>query len=442
MERAFKGTLTTFDRALVKKTFEEYLLPFCGGGTIIQRCKRVWSKYQPLEGTFQALYQVDFADPKKGHHFNRQLYMIIPGESRMAPGMPEKGEPEEGASSGGCDLPVSYLYLQPLKMLIEVFPTDMRLPQLRTLVDPTTILPYLQAYSDLNKMDIPRITVLKYKPEKRCVIRYDLSGHVDKSRSIRKLSLIGKTFCDDRGRETFQIMRFLRRSGLPVPEPFSYIPELKLLLSEALQGRELESLVEEPDFPVYVKGAAKTVAELHTVTVDPKIVETVSLEEEADSFARLVERFQQECPPLKKKITRLASTIFRKLKNCRGEPLTFVHGELDPSQLIVHDSKIWVVDFDFSKVSHPATDVGRFLAYLNRLSLKLYGDPGRLGRMEKLFLEEYLSRYPCDVRTLILIWQAIECLKISFIHFRSQKSAWKFRLSGMWEIAEKVLSSV
>jgi tRNA A-37 threonylcarbamoyl transferase component Bud32 len=442
MESAINGTPAIFNEALMKRTFEECLLPFCGGSTVIQRCRRLWSKYQPLEGTLQAVYQVDFVDPKKSQHFSRRLYLVIPGESRMAPGMPEKGEPEEGESSGESNLPVSYLYLPPLNMLIQVFPTDMRLPQLRTLVNPKVIVLYLQAYIGLNKTEIPRITVLKYKPEKRCVIRYDLSGHVEKPPSIREYSLIGKTFGNDRGREIFHVMRFLKRSGLPVPEPFSYIPELKLLLIEALCGRELGSFVREPSFPVYVQEAARAVAELHRVTVDPKIVETVSLEEEADSFTSLVERFQLECPPLKKKIDSLASTILRKLKDCSSEHLTFVHGELDPSQLMVSDSKIWFVDFDLFKISHPATDIGRFLAYLNRLSLKLYGDPTRLGTIGNLFLEEYLSLCPDDLRTQILICQAMECVKISFIQFRRQASDWKFRLASMWETAEKALSSV
>jgi len=468
MERD-KGTPKIFDEALMKRTFEEYLLPFCSARTVIRGCRRSWSKYQPLKGTLQAVYQVDFADPKKGQHFSpfsdhswgesdgsQQLYLVIPGESRMVAGMPEKGELDEGESSSilsiaSCkypiysDLQVSYLYIRPLKLLIQVFPTDMKLPHLRTLVNPTAILPYLQAYTDLNKMEIRRITVLRYKPEKRCVIRYDLARYAEKPTSIREYSAIGKTFYDDRGRGIFRIMQFLRRSGLSVPEPLSYIPELKLLLTEYLHGRMLESLVAEPNFPVYIKGAARAVARLHRVPVDRKFVEIVSLEGEAERFADRLERFQQEYPLVKKKkIEYLVSTILRKLKNCGGKHLTFVHGEFDPGQLIVSDSKIWFVDFDLFKISHPAQDVGRFLAYLNRLSLRLYGNPDRLGTMEKLFLEEYLSLYhgDDDLQRQILIWQAMESIKISIIQSRRRKSDWEFLLSSMLEMAEKVLSSV
>ena len=443
MEMAIQGTPAIFDEALMKKTFEEHLLPLCHGSTLIQRCKSIWSKYQPLEGTLQAMYQVDFTHPKRSQHFSRRLYLIIPGESRLAPGMAEKGELEEEKSSGGSDLPVSYLYLPSLKMLIQVFPKDMRLPQLRTLANPAAMVPYLQPHMGPNKLVIPRITLLKYKPEKRCVMRYELSDDDEKSSTTREYpSLIGKTFSNDRGREIFEVMRFLRRFGLPVPEPFSYIPELKLVLMEALCGRELGSLVTKANFPVYVKEAARVVAELHSVTIDRKAVKTVSLQKEATSFARLVERFKQECPGLREELDCRASTIFLKLKNCRCDRLTFVHGQLDPSQLIVSEGKISFVDLDLFKISHPATDIGRFLAYLNRLSLKLYGDPSRLAGTGELFLEKYLSLCAYDLRTVIPIWQALECLKISFIQFRRRRSGWESRFTSMWEMTERLLSSV
>jgi len=432
---------TIFDEALMKTVFEDSILPFCRGPRVIHTCRLLWSKYESQEGSSRAVYQVEFADPENGRHFRRQLYLVIPGGSRLTPGMPEKGELAEGESAEENDLRISYLYLPHLKMLIQVFPTDTKLPQLPVLVNPKAIAPYLQTYTNLKEPEVPRVTVLKYKPEKRCVVRYDFSDHGEQSSSM-----IGKTNYNSRGRDVFHIMQFLRRSGLPVPAPLSYIAELKLLLIEALHGRELGSFVTEPDFPVHIKGAASAVAGLHMIPLDRTIVQaasldTVSLDEEADSFGRHVERFQRECPELKQ-IDRLASAIVRKLKHCGGEHLTFIHGELDPSQLFVSDSRIWVLDFDRFKVSHPAIDIGHFLAYLNRVSLKVYGDPHRLDAIGTLFLDVYLSQCRDNLQTPILLCQAMEFVKMSFLQFRRQNTDWKFRVASLWEMAEKTLSSV
>lgn len=430
-----------FDQALMKTVFEDSILPFCRGRRVIHTCRLLWSKYESQEGSSRALYQVEFADTENGRHFRQQLYLVIPGESRLTPGMPDKGESAEGESAEENDLRISYLYLPHLKMLIQAFPTDTKLPQLPVIVNPKAIAPYLQTYGNRKEPEVPRLTVLKYKPEKRCVVRYDFSDHGEQSSSM-----IGKTNYNSRGRDVFHIMQFLRRSGLPVPAPLAYIADLKLLLIETLQGRELGSFVTEPDFPAHIKGAAAAVAGLHMIPLDSTIVQTasldrVSLDEEADGFARHVERFQRECPELKQ-IDGLSSTIRRKLKRCGGERLTFVHGELDPSQLFVSDSKIWVLDFDRFKISHPAIDIGHFLAYLNRVSLKVYGDPNRLDAMGKLFLDLYLSQCRDDLQTPVLLCQAMEFVKMSFLQFRRRNADWKFRVLSLWELAEKTLSSV
>jgi aminoglycoside phosphotransferase (APT) family kinase protein len=433
---------TIFDEALMRRVFEDSILPLCRGRRVIlHTCRLLWSKYESQEGSSRAVYHVEFADQENGRHFKRQLYLVIPGESRLTPGMPEIGELPEGESAEENDLRISYLYLPHLKILIQVFPTDTKLPQLPVIVNPKAIAPYLQTYMNLKEPEVPRVTVLKYKPEKRCVVRYDFSDHGERSSSM-----IGKTHYNSRGRDVFHIMQFLRRSGLPVPAPLAYIADLKLLLIEALQGRELGSFVTEPDFPEHIKGAAAAVAGLHMIPLDRAIVQTaslhrVSLNEEADSFGRHVERFQLECPELKQ-IDSLASAILRKLKLCEGECLTFVHGELDPSQLFVSDSKIWVLDFDRFKISRPAIDIGHFLAYLNRVSLKIYGDPHRLDAMGTLFLDLYLSQYREDIRTPILLCKAMEFVKMSFLQFRRQNVDWKFRVASLWEMAEKTLSSV
>jgi Phosphotransferase enzyme family len=432
---------TIFDEALMRRVFEDSILPLCRGRRVLHTCRLLWSKYESEGGSSRALYHVEFADPENGRHFRRQLYLVIPGGSRLTPGMPDKVELAEGESAEGNDLRLSYLYLPHLKMLIQVFPTDTKLPQLPVIVNPKSIAPYLQTYANRKKPEVPGVTVLKYKPEKRCVVRYDFSDHGEQSSSM-----IGKTNYNSRGRDVFHIMQFLRESGLPVPAPLAYIADLKLLLIEALQGRELGSFVTEPDFPEYIKGAAAAVAGLHMIPLDRTIVQTasldrVSLDEEADSFGRHVERFQRECPELKQ-IDALASAILRKLKLCGGERLTFVHGELDPSQLFVSDTKIWVLDFDRFKISHPAIDIGHFLAYLNRVSLKIYGDPHRLDAMGKLFLDVYLSQRRDDLQLQILLCQAMEFIKMSFLQFRRQNTDWKFRVTSLWEMAEKTLASV
>jgi tRNA A-37 threonylcarbamoyl transferase component Bud32 len=428
------------DEALMQRTFEEHLLPFYGGGAVIRRCRRRWAKSRPLKGVFQAVYQDDVADAAGGTGATQKLFLMIPGESRLSPEMPAAAQPEDEETGGDAGPRLSYLYLPQMQLLIQVFPTDLRLPQLRTLVSPTAMTPYLQAHAGLNGAGAPEVRVLKYKPDKRCVIRYDFARKGEAG--ARGYSVIGKTFHNGTGKEVFNHMRLLRRSGVPVPEPLAYVPELKLVLTEALHGKELGALVNEPEFPAYVREAARAVAGLHSIPVDLEIVKTVTLAERAAKFGRLAARFQSSCPERSRQIEAIAAGIQRRIETRCDERLTFVHGELDHRQLIVCDGQMWFVDFDVFKASHPAMDVGRFLAHLCRLSLKIHGDPRRLNAAAEAFLEAYLSCYPDDIRTEIKIAQAIELVRIAGRKHRRQKSYWESDLASVLDVAEQVLSTV
>jgi tRNA A-37 threonylcarbamoyl transferase component Bud32 len=440
------GTAVLLDEALMQRTFEEHLLPFYGGNAVIQKCRRRWSKARPLKGTFQAVYQVDVADAGGSAATSQKLFLMVPGESRLSPEMPAVGQPEEEELAcdrgplGDTGLRLSYLYLPQMQLLIQVFPTDLRLPQLRTLVSPAAVTPYLQAHAGLNGAGAPAVRVLKYKPDKRCVIRYDYTRNGD--RAPTDYSVIGKTFHNSKGKDVFAHMKLLQRSGVPVPEPLAYIPELKLVLTEALHGRELGAFAEAPDFPAYAREAARAVAGLHSIPVDLEIVKTVTLAERTAKFGRLAARFQKNCPAHGEQIEAIASTIQRQIETRCDDRLTFVHGELDHRQLIVCDGKMWFVDFDVFKASHPAMDVGRFLAHLSRLSLKIYGDPGRLSAAAEVFLEEYLCCYPDDIRTEIKIGQAIELVRIAGRKHRRQKLESESDLAAILDVTEKVLSTL
>jgi tRNA A-37 threonylcarbamoyl transferase component Bud32 len=443
---AVSGSPVLFDEVLMQRTFEEHLLPFYGESAVIRKCRRRWAKARPLKGTFQAVYQVDVTDAGGSAPASQKLFLMIPGESRLSPEMPAVGQPGEEEPLGDTGLRLSYLYLPQMQLLIQVFPTDLRMPQLRTLVDPAAVAPYLQAHAGLNGAGAPAVRVLKYKPDKRCVIRYDFSRNGHRLAADRPpssdYSVIGKTFHNSKGKDVFRHMQLLRRSGVPVPEPLAYIPELKLVLTEALHGRELGAFVDEPDFLAHVRQAARAVAGLHSIPVDLEIVKTVTLAERAAKFGRLAARFQKTCPSRSGQIEAIASTIRRQIETRCDDRLTFVHGELDHRQLIVCDGKMWFVDFDVFKASHPAMDVGRFLAHLSRLSLKIYDDPSRLSAAGEAFLEEYLCCYPDDIRREIKIGQAIELVRIGGRKHRRQKSEWESDLARILDVTEKVLSTL
>ncbi len=437
------------DQDLMTKILKQYLLPFCCGNWIIQKCSCTWTKYDISER--KAIYYVDFDEVDTSQHFTEIIYLISPGQKLMTPDMPKTGEIK--LCLADSRLKMSYKYIVSLDLLIQVFPTDITLPQLRFLFDPKKMLPYLQAHTALNNLAIDKITTLKYKPEKRCVIKYDIYGKPPQFKNETiianyngtvspaiKESFVGKTYDKDQGDNVYRKMRFLLKAGISVPKPISYIPELKLIIMETLPGRELKSFVNTSNFPLLIGNAARSIAGLHRLPVDQGMAEVVSMEVKRCKFSLEVEWFNNENPSLAKRVVKLSQNIIRELENFDSKTNTYIHGEFDLSQLLVSHNKIWFVDFDKLCISHQATDVGRFLAYLSRLSLRQNGNPCQLAREEEIFLEAYLSLCPDVSKREVFICQAMECLKVFFILYRRRKMKGNLPIETMVDKAESVLT--
>ena len=71
------------------------------------------------------------------------------------------------------------LYAPALGLLFQVFPFDDRLPSLPTAVDGVAMIPVLEAAlagpSGGGRLESVAPRVVKYKPERKCVLRYDLA---------------------------------------------------------------------------------------------------------------------------------------------------------------------------------------------------------------------------------------------------------------------------
>jgi aminoglycoside phosphotransferase (APT) family kinase protein len=82
-----------------------------------------------------------------------------------------------------------------------------------------------------------------------------------------------------------------------------------------------------------------------------------------------------------------------------GAKLSLIHGDCKPSQFLISDDQVAILDFDHAGMADPANDVGTFLATLRQLavrqSLKAHADSPSTARaawllaLEGRFLDEY-----------------------------------------------------
>jgi aminoglycoside phosphotransferase (APT) family kinase protein len=206
-----------------------------------------------------------------------------------------------------------------------------------------------------------RALVLK-QSRSRLVVRYDLEA------GDRQLSLVGKWFADERGAEVAEALQVVRnnRFGGPevaVPAPIAYLPDLRALFVEAVEGQVLRVLL-QADPPVAARAGVWLAAFHRSPVTSPRSCGP-------DAQVREVERWAGESPEL----GRMAAALTEALSSL-PDPAQPVHHDYHPAQVVVPPSgPTFVLDLDEAGLGDPAYDVAHFEAHLELLSLQWFEGP-------------------------------------------------------------------
>jgi thiamine kinase-like enzyme len=77
----------------------------------------------------------------------------------------------------------------------------------------------------------------------------------------------------------------------------------------------------------------------------------------------------------------------------------FIHGDFQPSNVIIKDSKIWLIDFNDSAKDIPMIDVSCFLSQL-RVALFRKNNANLFKSLEKIFIDEYVLQAEINEKEL------------------------------------------
>jgi aminoglycoside phosphotransferase (APT) family kinase protein len=143
-----------------------------------------------------------------------------------------------------------------------------------------------------------------------------------------------------------------------------------------------------------VRRAARALAELHTSGVDTAGLNRRTGADEAGKAAKRAGLLEQYVPELAPVVRQVSDALSSALRELPADTLRPGHGSYKPSQLMVRDGAVFLVDFDQFCLADPALDVGYFLAYLRPAGF-FYHRAGRQAWFEEsaeAFLTAYLDR--------------------------------------------------
>ncbi len=317
------------------------------------------------------------------------------------------------------------LYLPEHRLLLHSSLTDEKLPGLQTALDPGAMIGLLGACLQANQPAAERIHhcetyILRYKPGKRCTLRYRLEWIDPETRATRQQSMIGKLYGDGKeGARIFGLMQGLEKhgfgvnstDGIQIPRLYGYLRELQMLLMEDIPDPTLTESFGSPHMTEHLQIAALALRKLHHCPL--KLGREFKVADQLASLRRAVSKIVPEAPDLAGLFEESLAQILSLAPHLPPHELSLVHRDFQYNQLLLGKDRATLVDFDTMSNADPALDVGDFLAHLKWKELQLEWSEAEARSFTEAFLNAYGGDLLPELRVRIDFYYRAYLLRIA-----------------------------
>ncbi len=417
------------DAERIRAIFQDHL-PRCARGPfriagcqIMHAALKTFEKEQSRRKShLSALYRLELVDDAEGKRLEQLLYSKTYLDSRSRTEFVRNLNSRLSASN----FHVSLAHLPELDTVVWCFPNDPALPMLADVVDPGRVLSYLPydrlpaAWDAPEKIREVRIEIVNYRPERRCIARYEIVSASSGERAV----LFGKTYREKGGEEVHRRMAALGENGeedspagFRIPRPFGYGAETGTVWMEALPGSPLIDAALGENGPALLRSAAAGLAAFQRASLGGLARHAgLSHLEEAEKKTR---KLETALPEFGHRVRRLFQRLAEAADALPEAPETLLHGDFHIDQLRVCNGRIALFDFDELCLGDPLQDAANFLADLHVRQL----DPARIEALSGEFLQAYASHAPWPVSPERLHWLfSLQLLTKAYRAYWQQKS--------------------
>ena len=401
------------DPEKMRAIFQEYLPGCLEGKQAITQCEVTYRHYKRFLKTtsrhknfLAACYQIHFTETLSGKTGKQIVYAkaFCGGRSLAEYEKLQQLKVPEPASSQNM------IHLAEFDMILWVFPHDPALPHLPEVMEPERVikaLPLSQLPSGFDLLGQPsrvNTTVVHYRPECRCTIRYDLQW--EQPRQPKALTLFGKTFRNGEGKVIYQRMQYLwdafqkNPSGIRVAQPLAYDPSLKTIWQIGARGIPLHQIIDSNNYHRYIRSVARGLAALHQS--DLKSPLTLSLQDHLEEARKKSTKLTQWFPSLHKIFRSLMQQLEVSETQWTTIPFRLIYGDFHIKQLLGDGDDVVFFDFDEFAQGDPMQDLANFI-----VDLHFHGFPPTLvQKMGRTLVNAYRSFVPWDVSVKRISWHA------------------------------------
>jgi aminoglycoside phosphotransferase (APT) family kinase protein len=278
------------------------------------------------------------------------------------------------------------------------------------------------------------IQVLRYHPEPHCT--FELVVHTQSGCQ----RLIGKVYATDH-HDVYQVMEALGRAGFgsdaefSIPVPVAYLPSLRVLLQERVEGTPVEDIFKQGDELQCARAAERCGRWLARFqTVAPPSGRISGMERFVRSAERKCHLISERDGPLATKAEQLLERLRAATLCLDAIPKCAGHGDYCEHQIIFAERRTVVFDWDLYDIADPARDVAQFIVSMERLAMRHLGSVRALDGIAKVFLRTYLGAggHPQVLATLPF-YKAVFWLKGRKNAIQTNAPGWRERAETMLE---------
>ncbi len=305
---------------------------------------------------------------------------------------------------------------------------DPKMPFLTDAIDPHIVQTQFDRHlspldGSRSRFQVQAIRVVRYKPGRRCLIEYRLGsdGLPDPAQVF-----MGKVRARGLDQHTHHLMRGLReagfsqdsKDGISVPEPIGMIPEFNMCLQRKVAGVSAAQLLSQEGGIQLARRIAEAAHKLHRANLLARRRHT--MEDELHILHERLPLVMQMEPRWSKRLERILEKCDR-LGNSLVDPRTCgIHRDFYADQVLVDQSRLYLIDWDLYCQGDPGLDIGNFLGHLTEWSLRKLGDPQALLDRQQAMEERFVQLTGEAVRPALAAYATLTLVR--HIHISSQFS--------------------
>ena len=299
-----------------------------------------------------------------------------------------------------------FIALTDYKTLLFAYPNDRSLDGLRILEREDTLREFLCNHLPRERWPSAdeklATSVVKYLPERRAVLSWEAESRPQSSDAAIYL----RVYRSKRSATAMHsIMRDLlgwlgSQADLGIPKPLASDRDQNILLLDSLPGVNLKSVLKTARAGEALERTAEALAVLHGYK-DSKLPRWTVADHlaKARHTIRLLAKFS---PELRKKIEGIGRALHARAPRDQDCASGFVHGDFNYGQVLIHPTKVGILDFDRAYTGPVVADLGNLLAHLRYQHIE--GRQPEDASVTEAFLEAYARATQKPLAPEVISW--------------------------------------